>query len=237
MKINMADRAEVPSLRNKQLCTIGELRAILWLLSYYKAIDQRPSRIAKPLDDWKTEPEQYTRKGKEKNQTEQQLVLSYPHSVGWCASINSNCMGLIKASLKALISSGPIWNINFYFEFWICTCDSGEVSSSANVTGVSVLLCKCIHTLYFLRRVYYNTRFFLKYTTPHWWAGKNKNDPSIIDCCNRCQQSPGNYTHMFWSCPNLSNCWSQVSSAPTWVLTFAQLCLVPHLLNYLSSHR
>lgn len=30
------------------------------------------------------------------------------------------------------------------------------------------------------------------------------------DCCNRCHNSPVDLTHMFWSCPKLTNHWDTI---------------------------
>ena len=34
--------------------------------------------------------------------------------------------------------------------------------------------------------------------------------PSHSDACNRCKQSPADHVHMFWSCPRLTNFWSNI---------------------------
>lgn len=67
-KMDPADTAAVRSLKNKQPGTVGELRAILGLLSYYRQYIKDFSRIASPLYDLlkvpsKPEAQQYTRKG------------------------------------------------------------------------------------------------------------------------------------------------------------------------------
>lgn len=37
-----------------------------------------------------------------------------------------------------------------------------------------------------------------------------KNFPKRSDACHRCKQSPANHLHMFWSCPRLTDFWSDV---------------------------
>ena len=34
--------------------------------------------------------------------------------------------------------------------------------------------------------------------------------PTVSDACNRCNQSPANHFHMFWSCPKLTNFWQNI---------------------------
>lgn len=64
--------------------------------------------------------------------------------------------------------------------------------------------------------------FFLKYTNA-WLA---KIYPTASNSCNRCQQSSTNHTHMFWSCPSLSNFWSQIFDTLATVLN-VELSLDP----------
>lgn len=50
-KMHLADTAAVRALKNKQPGTVGELRAILGLLSYYRQYMKDFSHIASPLYD------------------------------------------------------------------------------------------------------------------------------------------------------------------------------------------
>ena len=66
-KMDPADTASVRALKNKQPGTVGDLRAILGLLSYYRQYIKNFSRIASPLYDLlkaplKAETQQYSRK-------------------------------------------------------------------------------------------------------------------------------------------------------------------------------
>lgn len=45
------------------------------------------------------------------------------------------------------------------------------------------------------------------YFTPYW---VHKMDPSFSQCCWRWSHSPGNYIHIFWSCPAIVQFWVSV---------------------------
>lgn len=55
-----------------------------------------------------------------------------------------------------------------------------------------LIQCKLIH------RTYYTNHRLSKFY------------PNVADSCNRCNQSPADLMHMFWSCPKLRTFWSEI---------------------------
>ena len=55
-----------------------------------------------------------------------------------------------------------------------------------------LIQCKFIH------RIYYTNHRLSKFY------------PNVADICNRCNQSPADLMHMFWSCPKLIDFWSKI---------------------------
>ena len=64
-----------------------------------------------------------------------------------------------------------------------------RVSSSSSCSRLSLIQFKVFHRMHYSR-----TKLAKIY-------------PDITDNCNRCSQSPGNLSHMFWSCPKLATFW------------------------------
>lgn len=77
-------------------------------------------------------------------------------------------------------------------------------------------------SIYFM--VYFNVSILFKVHYTNAWLAKIY--PTASDSCNRCQQSSTNHTHMFWSCPSLSNFWSQIFDTLATVLN-VELSLDP----------
>lgn len=63
------------------------------------------------------------------------------------------------------------------------------VHSSSICARHGLIQCKILH------KVHYTN------------AKLSKIYPNVRDACNRCNQSPANHTHMFWSCPKLTTFW------------------------------
>ena len=66
------------------------------------------------------------------------------------------------------------------------------VHSSSICARHGLIQCKIVHRVHYtnlrLSRIYAN----------------------VSDSCNRCNQSPADHTHMFWSCPRLATFWSEI---------------------------
>lgn len=66
------------------------------------------------------------------------------------------------------------------------------VHNSSLCARHGLIQCKLIH------RTYYTNHRLSKFY------------PNVADSCNRCNQSPADLIHMFWSCPKLTDFWSKI---------------------------
>ncbi len=117
-------------------------------------------------------------------------------------SLNPDRRGLISVIYESLdsLSSDPsespknIWEQELGITIseieWDYILDL--VHSSSICARHSLMQCKILH-----RAHYTNARLAKIY-------------PDRSNTCNRCQQSPANHTHMFWSCPRLTEFWSKI---------------------------
>lgn len=69
-----------------------------------------------------------------------------------------------------------------------------RVNGSTSCARLSLIQFKVIHRTY-----YTNSKLSKIY-------------PNVTDTCNRCNLSPANMTHMFWSCPRLCDYWTDIFS-------------------------
>ena len=90
-------------------------------------------------------------------------------------------LGKIKSSWETELG------FTFSDEWWEQATE--RVNSSSSCARLSLIQFKVLH------RTHYSK------------ARLSKIYPDVTDCCDRCSQSPGNLSHMFWSCPKLIQFW------------------------------
>lgn len=67
-----------------------------------------------------------------------------------------------------------------------------KVNGSTSCARLSLIQFKVLHRIYFINHKL------------------SKIYPNVEDTCNRCNLSPANMTHMFWSCPRLHDYWTNI---------------------------